>query len=361
MSFYIYQHRNINNEIIYIGRTVNMETRQKSHLSKAGHKDEISEIYYAEVSNKTLMDIYELYYINKIDPVFNMANARKDEVEELNLPELHFQKYVKKDNTINKKRSVEAIKEEKKLKKEMDSIKRNREFYKSLRKRTSLFIEMLNEKTFYVIDNKLTILLSYDDFKEHLYFYNFCFNVLTENGGWNFFNSNYSLLKRADFGIAELDIISGFEQTNFSILNESDNRKHFDRHIAILKKVINKKKVTNEKNIKKIIKKIEVGKEKSKPTKKEIKEREEETEKWMCLHIHNLMKDLFYDRDAINNDQQIKQSDVVLDLLKIDHRYIDFINDPSEEMLNIVSSEEEVGISKWIIRRDKCLNVKQCA
>jgi hypothetical protein len=39
------------------------------------------------------MDIYELYYINKISPKFNIATNRKDDISTLDLKELVFKKY----------------------------------------------------------------------------------------------------------------------------------------------------------------------------------------------------------------------------------------------------------------------------
>ena len=68
MSFYIYKHI-LNNEVVYVGKTINMESRQKSHNKDKDWFIEGLEIEYAEVDNKTIMDIYELYYINKIKGV----------------------------------------------------------------------------------------------------------------------------------------------------------------------------------------------------------------------------------------------------------------------------------------------------
>ena len=71
MSYYIYKHLDNNNNIIYVGQTINIESRQSDHKTHSEWKNEISKIEYAEVTDKLLMDIYERYYISKYNPINN--------------------------------------------------------------------------------------------------------------------------------------------------------------------------------------------------------------------------------------------------------------------------------------------------
>lgn len=89
----IYKHLNKNGEVIYVGKTNNMKNRQKSHDKEKFWFCEVCKIEYAEVLNKTLMDIYELYYINKFSPKYNIVANRSDNVLSLNLEDLYFINY----------------------------------------------------------------------------------------------------------------------------------------------------------------------------------------------------------------------------------------------------------------------------
>ena len=62
MSNYIYKMFDKNNEIIYIGKTINIDQRLRQHMTDKDKKwfKTVSKIYYAECLNKTDMDIYEI-------------------------------------------------------------------------------------------------------------------------------------------------------------------------------------------------------------------------------------------------------------------------------------------------------------
>lgn len=92
MGFYIYKHI-LDGEVVYVGKTTNMENRQKAHNNEKDWFKEGLKIEYAEVNNKTSMDIYELYYINKIAPKFNKSANRRDDISSLNLKDLDFKEY----------------------------------------------------------------------------------------------------------------------------------------------------------------------------------------------------------------------------------------------------------------------------
>jgi predicted GIY-YIG superfamily endonuclease len=109
-GYWIYQHLNKNNEIIYIGLTTDMEARQLSHKSQSSHKKEIFKIMYADAKNKTSMELYEKYYINKYNPKHNRKDARNDDVEWLKLDELSFKEY-KKPKVAKQAKRVNKTKE----------------------------------------------------------------------------------------------------------------------------------------------------------------------------------------------------------------------------------------------------------
>jgi len=60
-------------ELIYIGKTINFQSRLRNHMSTKTWKNEITHISIAECKNKIDMDIYEKYYINKLNPKYNKA------------------------------------------------------------------------------------------------------------------------------------------------------------------------------------------------------------------------------------------------------------------------------------------------
>ena len=95
-GFYVYKHLNLEGEVIYVGRTINMDDRQWTHSWKAKHKNEIESIEYATLNTKTAMMMYEFYYISKYNPKNNIQNKRGDSIEELEgLPELKFEVYTR--------------------------------------------------------------------------------------------------------------------------------------------------------------------------------------------------------------------------------------------------------------------------
>ena len=74
-KYYIYKFLSSSNEILYVGRTTNIEKRIKSHINN-GHLPDtcynnIDKIQYAILKNFTDMSLYEIYYINKYFPKYN--------------------------------------------------------------------------------------------------------------------------------------------------------------------------------------------------------------------------------------------------------------------------------------------------
>ncbi len=83
---YVYRYLNINNEIIYVGKTLNMNNRQSQHFGSNGHLSqecyaEVNKVEYIKLPTKIDMDIKELYYINKWKPTYNIKDKQQEELE----------------------------------------------------------------------------------------------------------------------------------------------------------------------------------------------------------------------------------------------------------------------------------------
>lgn len=70
-KYYIYKYV-INNEIVYIGQTANLENRIKQHENDK-LKNLQAIIYYFECNNKTAANSWEYNLINKYHPKYNIA------------------------------------------------------------------------------------------------------------------------------------------------------------------------------------------------------------------------------------------------------------------------------------------------
>ena len=93
MDYYIYKHLDLNGNVIYCCKTVRMNTRQREHLKKSIWKDDIFKITFCEVENKTVMDLYEIYLINTINPKYNTQDKRNDDLNYINFKEYQFMDY----------------------------------------------------------------------------------------------------------------------------------------------------------------------------------------------------------------------------------------------------------------------------
>ena len=94
-----------NDELIYIGKTINFQSRLRNHMSTKTWKNEITHISIAECKNKIDMDIYEKYYINKLNPKYNKAIVYGEqptfEIDELNFKVFGVNEFFKTDNSKN--------------------------------------------------------------------------------------------------------------------------------------------------------------------------------------------------------------------------------------------------------------------
>lgn len=94
MKNYIYKLCDINGQLLYVGKTHNFSRRIKQHLKTKAWAEHIFSVYLAECETATMMDIYELYYIGKLKPLYNKDCAHSsDESFNQELKELKFKHY----------------------------------------------------------------------------------------------------------------------------------------------------------------------------------------------------------------------------------------------------------------------------
>lgn len=75
------------NTPLYIGKTKNLHRRLLQHSKDKWWFFETDKILYYNFNNKTDMDIYEIYYINKYLPIFN-SDTKNDKIFSYDLPEI---------------------------------------------------------------------------------------------------------------------------------------------------------------------------------------------------------------------------------------------------------------------------------
>lgn len=74
-GFYVYRMLNKDNEVIYVGQSINLTNRMLFHFSNLDEDDwrnEVENVEYIELKTKTDMIIYEIYYIAKYYPKYNI-------------------------------------------------------------------------------------------------------------------------------------------------------------------------------------------------------------------------------------------------------------------------------------------------
>lgn len=98
-EYFIYRYFNKNNEIIYVGLTERpLKNRVREHSTEALFQ-ETEYIDYAVCDCAADMEIYEIYYINKYLPKYNIKSA-KPEKTSIKLPELDFQIFWQKEGSV---------------------------------------------------------------------------------------------------------------------------------------------------------------------------------------------------------------------------------------------------------------------
>ena len=89
---YIYQFYNKHHECIYVGKTNNPPLRFSQHKRDKDWFNEVEYIKYAECPIEYMIDIYEIYYINKINPKYNKKDIKLIH-SYFQYPELNFKLY----------------------------------------------------------------------------------------------------------------------------------------------------------------------------------------------------------------------------------------------------------------------------
>lgn len=112
-EYYIYRFLDKNNNIIYIGKTKDIYKRINDHFGVKGHLpkdcyDTVERVEFATLYSYIDMNIYEMYLIDTIKPIYNTQFIFDEEESSLNLEELTFKPYDKiiKFYTDSRKRYV---------------------------------------------------------------------------------------------------------------------------------------------------------------------------------------------------------------------------------------------------------------
>lgn len=109
-KYYVYKFFNLNQDVVYVGKTINYQKRMNQHFNGAGHLNErqydsVVYIDIAEVSTKTEMDMYERYLIDIIEPDYNTQFVNREDKVSFRLPELNWFGYVPNIKTSDEKKS----------------------------------------------------------------------------------------------------------------------------------------------------------------------------------------------------------------------------------------------------------------
>lgn len=102
-KYYVYKIIDESDRVLYVGQSQNISGRVKSHLSNRHWIEEGYKFYVAEMQSKTDSDIYEIYFINKLKPFYNIANSNNISFS-VELPNINFQlfKTVVEDDLVSR-------------------------------------------------------------------------------------------------------------------------------------------------------------------------------------------------------------------------------------------------------------------
>ena len=97
-KYYVYRFLDINDNVIYIGRTKNISNRINGHISSGHLPNEcytsIEKIEYIELETFADMCIYEIYYINEYFPLYNTSEKDLEGIKStINISEIEWQIY----------------------------------------------------------------------------------------------------------------------------------------------------------------------------------------------------------------------------------------------------------------------------
>ena len=111
--FYVYKFLDKEGKALYVGQTVDIDKRMREHKGKQWDLEK-DHVEFAECNSCIDMNIYEMYYINKLKAKYNTALVFYD-TPSFELPELEWQTYSK---DLHEKKQVER---DKKFKEELQA------------------------------------------------------------------------------------------------------------------------------------------------------------------------------------------------------------------------------------------------
>jgi len=100
--FYLYRFLNKNNEIMYVGKTTNMNNRMYTHLNnhfslrtpeKYDLYNNLHTIEYCEMESDYHMNMYEIHYICKYKPLYNLE-FKSDNNNLFDIPDIIWTPYI---------------------------------------------------------------------------------------------------------------------------------------------------------------------------------------------------------------------------------------------------------------------------
>lgn len=86
---YLYRLLSKENKVIYVGKTLNLHRRMLQHAKDKIWFNEVYDIQYHLFDNNTDCDIYEIYYINKLNPIYN-RDSKNERIFSQELTEISF-------------------------------------------------------------------------------------------------------------------------------------------------------------------------------------------------------------------------------------------------------------------------------
>ena len=115
MDFYVYRFLDVENQIIYVGKTNNIKNRMRQHFGKNGHLPEecyeqVSLVECIELDSESDMSVLELYFINKWKPVYN-SSKKYSSIMSIEIDESSFCWESIEQMEYNPKGEIDALKQ----------------------------------------------------------------------------------------------------------------------------------------------------------------------------------------------------------------------------------------------------------
>ncbi|ARO21352.1 excinuclease ABC subunit C (plasmid) [Bacillus tropicus] len=157
MDFYVYRFLDVENQIIYVGKTNNIKNRMRQHFGKNGHLPEecyeqVSVVECIELDSESDMSVLELYFINKWKPVYN-SSKKYSSIMSIEIDESNFCWESLEQMEYDPKGEIDALKQvadkyKNQLKeKDKEIAKLNQSLVSVKSQRDSLKIDLMNLNT----------------------------------------------------------------------------------------------------------------------------------------------------------------------------------------------------------------------